>query len=276
MKMNTDICNTLGKYENWNKLTLAGRVERLVVPGVWYLQQSFCQPDGKPVETFTLTVRKEAAGRAAVWGMPQGESATVPEQVKTMRAQGKDVFGAVNADFFHFFNNGDKTTYGAQIIDGVVYKEPNDVEHYGVNWFGVTNEGDYVMSDMESYFRQYQGTLRHAVGGGFWLMREGEACVPSSPALEPRTAIAITWDGDLVIVCVDGRSERSVGASYADLLQVFLELDLPIRTVLNLDGGHSTIMMLKNAKGEMDIVNRPSSGLDNLRPIADILTLCME
>jgi exopolysaccharide biosynthesis protein len=85
--------------------------------------------------------------------------------------------------------------------------------------------------------------------------------------------VGITDDGGLVLVCVDGRSENTVGATYADLLQVFLDLDVPIRTVLNLDGGHSTILMGKTAEGEMKILNSPSSGLSELRPVADILTL---
>ena len=98
-------------------------------------------------------------------------------------------------------------------------------------------------------------------------------CPHSSPAVEPRTAVAITDDGGLVLVCVDGRSEATVGATYADLLQVFLDLDVPIRSVLNLDGGHSTILMGKRSGEEIKILNSPSSGLSELRPVADILTL---
>ena len=75
------------------------------------------------------------------------------------------------------------------------------------------------------------------------------------------------------MLCVDGRSEQSVGATYTDLLQIFLELDIELRSILNLDGGHSTILMGKQADGSMAILNNPSSGLDALRPVADILTL---
>ncbi len=107
-------------------------------------------------------------------------------------------------------------------------------------------------------------------------MREREVCIPPSPALEPRTAVATTADGGLVLLCVDGRSESSVGATYADLLQVFLDLDAEVQTVLNLDGGHSTILMGKQENGQMAILNSPSSGLDALRPIADVLTLVTE
>ena len=254
-------------------LCLVSEHRDMLCDGVSYLQRNYVRNDGKPVQAHIVIAAADAPVTAAVWGSPQGQSQTVPEHIAQMESLGKDVIAAVNADFFHFFHNGDKTTYGAQIIDGVVYKEPNRVEHYGENWFGVTGDGTYVLSDLEGYESTYKGKLYQAVGGGVWLMREHLLCPHRSEAVDPRTAVAITDDGCLVLVCVDGRSEHTVGATYADLLQVFLDLDVPIRTALNLDGGHSTILMGKTADGEMKILNSPSSGLSELRPIADILTL---
>lgn len=254
-------------------LRLNEQKQTAICEGVEFLRRSYVRSDGEPVEAFFVIAEPESPTKAAVWGCPQGESMIVPEQVKWMRSLGADVVAAVNADFFHFFNNGDKTTFGAQIIDGTVYKEPSLVEHYGDNWFGMTESGEYVMSDYNGYFSTYKGHLQCAVGGGVWLMREQMPVFHSSPAVEPRTAIAITRDGGLVMLCVDGRSEQSVGATYTDLLQIFLELDIELRSILNLDGGHSTILMGKQADGSMAILNNPSSGLDALRPVADILTL---
>lgn len=257
-------------------LCVAAEETATLCSGVTYLHRSYLRQSGEPVEAFIVTATKDSPAKAAVWGCPQGESMVVPEQVSWMRSLGKDVIAAVNADFFHFFNNGDKTTFGAQIIDGVVYKEPNCVEHYGTNWFGLTQSGEYVMSDMEGYFQRYRGKLKQAVGGGVWLVRHGVFCPHSSEAVEPRTAVGITRDGGVAIVCVDGRSELSVGATYADLTQVFMDLDAEFTDVLNLDGGHSTILVGKQPDGRMTILNRPSSGLDALRPVADILTLVQE
>ncbi len=253
--------------------SLVSERSQALCEGVTYLQRDYVRKDGQPVQAFIVIAQPGSPVKAAVWGSPQGQSQTVPEHVAQMESLGKQVVAAVNADFFHFFNNGDKTTYGAQIIDGVVYKEPNKVEHYGDNWFGVTVDGEYVLSDLEGYENTYRGKLWQAVGGGVWLLREHEVCPHRSPAVEPRTAVAITDDGGLVLVCVDGRSEKSVGATYADLLQVFLDLDVPMRSVLNFDGGHSTILMGRKLEGEMEILNNPSSGLDALRPVADILSI---
>ena len=254
-------------------LRLCAEHSESLCQGVTYLQRDYIRNDGKPVQAFIVIAQPDAAAKAAVWGSPQGQSQTVPEHVAQMEGLGKNVVAAVNADFFHFFNNGDKTTYGAQIIDGIVYKEPNLVEHYGDNWFGLTKSGEYVMADMAAYETAYKGKLWQAVGGGVWLVREHVFCPHRSPAEEPRTAVGITDEGGLVLVCVDGRSVLSAGATYSDLTQVFLDLDVPIRSALNLDGGHSTILMAKTDNGEMKIKNNPSSGLAELRPVADILTL---
>ena len=254
-------------------LRLTSERTAILCEGVRYLQRDYIRSDGKPVQTHIVIAAAGTPVTAAVWGSPQGQSQTVPEHIAQMESLGKYVIAGVNADFFHFFHDGDKTTYGAQIIDGVVHKEPNKAERYGENWFGVTYDGEYVMSDLEDYENTYKGKLYQAVGGGVWLMREHLLCPHRSEAVDPRTAVAITDDGGLVLVCVDGRSEATVGATYADLLQVFLDLDVPIRTVLNLDGGHSTILMGKAADGKMKILNSPSSGISELRPVADILTL---
>lgn len=254
-------------------LRLKEQQQSALCEGVKFLHRSYTRSDGTPVEAFFVIAEPDSPAKAAVWGCPQGESMIVPEQVEWMRSLGRDVVAAVNADFFHFFNDGDKTTFGVQIIDGTVYKEPSLVERYGDNWFGMTEDCAYVMSDYDGYFSAYKGRLQCAVGGGVWLMREQIPVYHSSPAVEPRTAIAITRDGGLVMLCVDGRSELSVGATYTDLLQIFLELDIELRSILNLDGGHSTILMGKQADGSMAILNKPSSGLDALRPVADILTL---
>lgn len=257
-------------------LQLKAEQSRQLCEGVTYLQREYIRNDGKPVQAFAVIAAPDAPVRAAVWGSPQGQSQTVPQHVAEMEGLGKTVIAAVNADFFHFFHNGDKTTFGAQIIDGVVHKEPNNAERYGENWFGVTNDGEYVLSDLEAYESTYKGKLWQAVGGGVWLVREHQFYPHSSAAEEPRTAVGITDDGGLVLLCIDGRSEKSVGATYADLTQAFLDLPVPIRSVLNLDGGHSTILMGRQPGEAIEILNNPSSGLEALRPIADILTLVLK
>ena len=80
----------------------------------------------------------------------------------------------------------------------------------------------------------------------------------------PRTAIAKTADGKLLMVTVDGRQPRiSVGMSLYSLAGLLLELNAV--DAINLDGGGSTTMVVKQ-----EIVNRPSDQTGE-RPVSDAI-----
>ena len=80
----------------------------------------------------------------------------------------------------------------------------------------------------------------------------------------PRTAIGIRRDGRLVLVTVDGRQpKKSVGMTIKELAALMIELEC--RDALNLDGGGSTAMVIKNR-----VVNNPSDQAGE-RPVSDAL-----
>lgn len=74
----------------------------------------------------------------------------------------------------------------------------------------------------------------------------------------PRTAVAITNDKRLLLVTIDGRSFQSYGMTIPELAQFLQELGS--ENALNLDGGGSTSMWVKNMT-ENGIVNYPSDNL---------------
>lgn len=61
--------------------------------------------------------------------------------------------------------------------------------------------------------------------------------------LNPRTAIGQREDGAVLLLCIDGRQANSLGATYADLIEIFL--DFGAINAANLDGGSSALMMYK-------------------------------
>ena len=68
----------------------------------------------------------------------------------------------------------------------------------------------------------------------------------------PRTMIAASQNGTIWLVTVDGRNgDHSIGMTFADLQR--LALGLNVYYALNLDGGGSTTMVVKD-----QVVNRPS------------------
>ena len=80
----------------------------------------------------------------------------------------------------------------------------------------------------------------------------------------PRTVWA--WNDDYwFLMVVDGRSERSVGMTFAEMAD-FLEEELSATDALNLDGGGSSTMVVDGA-----VRNAPSDGQQ--RPVANALLL---
>lgn len=74
----------------------------------------------------------------------------------------------------------------------------------------------------------------------------------------PRTAIAITNDKSVYLVTIDGRSFQAYGMTIPELANFLL--DLGAERALNLDGGGSTSMWIRNMT-ETGIVNYPSENL---------------
>lgn len=72
----------------------------------------------------------------------------------------------------------------------------------------------------------------------------------------PRTAIAITKDGNLLLITVDGRNKDALGMS-AKELTAFLQRFFNPKSAMNIDGGGSTMMWVKGQPFN-GIVNYPT------------------
>ncbi|HEX4951506.1 MAG TPA: phosphodiester glycosidase family protein [Blastocatellia bacterium] len=82
----------------------------------------------------------------------------------------------------------------------------------------------------------------------------------------PRTAIGVRRDGTVVMVTVDGRQpKKSVGMTIPELAALMLELGC--EDAMNLDGGGSTTMVIRNR-----IVNSVSDATGE-RPVGDALLI---
>ena len=127
--------------------------------------------------------------------------------------------------------------------------------------------------------------LQEAIGGGPRILRDGRISIEykqehlgRTPALErhPRTAVGYSQDGEtLFLVTVDGRQPGySVGMSLKELagfmatrLTSFTQSRKNAYQALNLDGGGSTTMVVKQ-----HVVNRPSDPTGQ-SPVANALLL---
>lgn len=106
--------------------------------------------------------------------------------------------------------------------------------------------------------------MKHAIGGGPWLVRNGQPYVDlqaqnfTSKSLgtrEPRSAVGITANGKMLLVTADGRGrDQSIGMTIFEMAHLMKKLGSV--NAMNLDGGSSTQMSVYGKT-----VNTPSAGL---------------
>jgi hypothetical protein len=109
-------------------------------------------------------------------------------------------------------------------------------------------------------------SVRWAVAGFGGLLQGGAILPTPSTNRPPRTALGVKPDGHtLVLVVVDGRQDGySEGMTTYELAELMLELGCV--DALNLDGGGSSAMVVRDTAGTLRIVNSPSD-LTGARPI---------
>ena len=195
---------------------------------------------------------------------------TTSDLAAQIESSGKSVLAAINADFF-MLSAGCNTPWGMQIVDGVIYREPHvaykldttnktvldEKSHLGKNWMGVTKDGEVVSGGVNEYTKNYKGNIAYGTGGSYFLIQNGSyKKLTGSSVGDARTAIGYSKNGDIVLVVVDGNDKNNAeypGANYADVAQVFMDLDIDITNVLMLDGGGSSNMIIKNSDGELEL-----------------------
>ena len=222
---------------------------------------------------YAVTVEAGSAAKmmavAAPWDATNSTSnpvslSAVSEYANTLKTQGYNVLAITNGGFFQK-SAGSNLPWGVQIIDGNVLQAPNTSNtNYTDNWFGMTYDGRYVISNTQGY-STYRGNIQYAVGGGRLLLKNG---APAFSATDPAysTCVGLNQSGDLVLMCMDE-------ANYAMVVRAFMELDMDIYTVLNLDGGGSTTLYAQNESGTL---RRKLCGNGFFeRPVADAIAIIL-
>lgn len=112
------------------------------------------------------------------------------------------------------------------------------------------------------------------VGGNTLLVHDGKAVPHKSNARHPRTVAGLDAGGRrLTILVVDGRKPGvALGMSYAELADEMLRLGC--NDALNLDGGGSSMMAVRDAVGAMKILNEPTDGRE--RAVANVLGISVD
>lgn len=246
-----------------------------IADGVIYRKLSYKDKDGKPVNAFVIEA--DLSKVDVVNATPNnGEAitnvkATTKKAMQALATAGYTVYAGINADFFRI--NSDYSPQGLCIKNGKILSNDN-----GRPFFAITKDGKPVIGEPGEGGTVYNGQLLEAVGGSNIFLKGGVFHdVGYNPATygddfasirHPRTAVGITEDGRLIMLVVDGRSEKSNGASLIDLGQIMLAMG--VTDAINLDGGgSSTMITFKN--GSYQTKNTPSDGA--LRSVFNSLVL---
>lgn len=116
--------------------------------------------------------------------------------------------------------------------------------------------------------------VREAIGGRETLVQDGLPFVSPrstvSAQLHPRTAVALTAGGTLLMVTVDGRRSDSAGVDLDELAELLVSRGAA--QAIALDGGGSTTLALRQPGDvEVTLANRPSDGVE--RGVANSLVV---
>ena len=109
------------------------------------------------------------------------------------------------------------------------------------------------------------------------LSRQTQESALHVPQRHPRTAIGTTVQGDLVILVYSGRTKRSGGADYAQMLTVARKLYPELKQLMNVDGGGSAMLGMAYGNEFMEL-SYPSTSLDSCAGMARPINtaLCIE
>lgn len=231
--------------------------------GVYYYKMQYHSDDSSVSAenrdmTAWVTVIESNAGVemkvvAAQWDETNGASNpvklySVSEYAKQLEEDGDEVVVISNAGYFQK-SAGTNLPWGVQIIDDKVLQAPSDVAaRWCNNWVGITKTEEYVISDPTGYKEAYQGNIKCAVGGEAILVKDGALCYREVVETAKRTLAAITKTGDFVLLTM------TVARNFADMVKPLMDLGLDVKDMINLDGGGSATLYVRNGSGELELL----------------------
>ena len=164
-----------------------------------------------------------------------GRGYTVAEMVQKF-----DAVAGVNAGGFEDEGgNGDGSTPSTlTVYDGKIYYPEKGIQDgfAGFDSNYILHVGKFSAQEIR------ERDIQFGVSFGPPLVINGQGCDRSKLAsgINPRTAIGQRADGAVLLLVIDGRQTISLGCTWIDLVDIFLEFGAV--NASNLDGGYSTLM----------------------------------
>jgi len=207
-------------------------------------------------------------------------------EVPSALARRHDLAVALNASYFRaepraggtppvtYFVGNCGSPVGWHVAEGQVRARPAEARFEAA--FVVHASG---RATLHARLHELPADARFVVSGSALVLERGTPLAnPKDTARHPRSAVGLSADGNtLLLVAVDGRQEgHSRGATLAELGELLKSLGAT--DALNLDGGGSTALVVRDRlTGVYTVANRPSGLAAELpdlhleRPVVDVL-----
>ena len=142
-------------------------------------------------------------------------------------------------------------------------------------WMDGSNRISMGTISSEKELRSKGIEAKWAVSGFRGILKDTKVLVEPQEVRHPRTAVGISADGQkFVWLVVDGRQKGySEGVSEEELARLLLESGCA--DGINLDGGGSSSMWIRNERSELALANRPSDPT-GVRPVPVILGMVIK
>ncbi len=256
----TDITEYI--FDNIPQWTLKDETSQAVADGVELITRNYVDETKKPYVTKALIVDPQKVSLTMGTTNDGYEPAPVPAQtvighMQSAVANGKNVIAAVNADFFDL--GGDNHPMGLAVKDGVLIVTATSQNNKA--FFAIKKDGTAMIGD--NAFNTKIDELQNAWGGRQIIVKKGvptnlEMNTEFGKTAHPRTLVGIREDGKIILATIDGRLPAiSNGASLANCALYMISLGA--QTALNLDGGGSTTMVIREGD-QYNVVNNLSGG----------------
>lgn len=204
----------------------------------------------------------------------QRKRQTIPEQMVWAEKGGKNVLMATNGDFAG--ESSDKTqlfTMNIFVKDGQILRNTFYPGYEGL--FVVLKNGESKIIHPKD-FENIKNDVQEAMGGYQSLVKNGQVnnnmpIDDITMLFHPRTWIGLSEDNKKCYLFVlDGRQEGySSGMRLKEVAK--LSKGIGCHNAINLDGGGSSIFVVKNKNNEFEVLNKPSDG--SPRPVINGLVV---
>jgi|688.fasta_scaffold00442_32 hypothetical protein len=206
-------------------------------------------PDGDgPAETVLTPPKKLAKEKNMVLAINTNAWSMIPDS-QTGKSLGYVVGG--HADIHGWVADGERTISPVE-------------EGYWTFWMDANLEPH--LKNLAQKEMQSLAPPKIAISGFRGILSDRQILVSPSDVLHPRTSIGFNATlKQLVLVVVDGRQKKiSEGVSEEELARLMLEFGCS--DAINLDGGGSSVMIVRENDGDLRYINR-SSDVTGVRPV---------